>query len=71
LPLGAARDGLIAAQARLIVTLARNADLEQRNAGHEAQAGEMEELLAREWAVLHIDVTRVIISAYLFREIWR
>jgi hypothetical protein len=36
MPLGAARDGLIAAQARLIVTLTPNADLEQRNAGHQA-----------------------------------
>jgi hypothetical protein len=36
------------------VTLARNADLEQRNAGHEAQVGEMEEQVARERAVLHV-----------------
>jgi hypothetical protein len=56
MPLGAAGNRLIAGQARLIVTLARNADWEQRNVGHEAQAGEMEEQMARQWAALHIDV---------------
>jgi transposase len=48
MPLDAARDGLIALQAQLILMqAARNADLEQRNAGLEARAGEMEEQLAR------------------------
>ena len=48
MPLDAARDGLIAVQAQLIVMLAaRNADLEQQNSVLEARVGEMEERLVR------------------------
>ena len=48
MPLDAARDGLIAVQAQLIVMLAaRNADLEQRNSVLEARVSELEQRLAR------------------------